>query len=216
MTGLLARERLFAALDRDDGRVTLVRAPAGAGKTALLTSWAARCADRVAGDASPVAVVPLTPAHGEPAAFSRAVHDAVAGAGGSPLVWLVPRPRRGGPALCLALDGVDVLAGRPSARLLAALARHPSLRLVLAGRTPSPLRPWLRAHGRLREIGAADLAFTEDEARQLLTAHGVALSSPDLADLVRLTGGTAAGLRLAATSSSARGTPATTRPATVA
>ncbi|NUT94113.1 MAG: hypothetical protein HOY78_19040, partial [Saccharothrix sp.] len=98
----------------------------------------------------------------------------------------------------------------------ATLARHPALRLVLAGRTPSPLRPWLAARGRLREIGAAELTFTADEAADLLKAHDVVLSSEDLAALLRRTGGAAVALRLAVTSLTARGTPVPHRPVTVA
>ncbi|MBB5958514.1 ATP/maltotriose-dependent transcriptional regulator MalT [Saccharothrix tamanrassetensis] len=227
LTGVLARERLFAVLDRVSGHgdrpapVALVHAPTGAGKTTLVSSWAARCADRAArGDrtAPLVVVIPLTERHGRPAALSEAVHDAVVAVDGSPLARLVPRPRRtAAPVspLCLVLDNADVLAGRPAARLLATLARHPSLRLVLAGRTPQPLRPWLRARGRSHEIDVADLAFTEDEAAELLRAHGVALSPEDLAVLRHRTSGLAAGLRLAATSLTGRGAPAA-RPTTVA
>ncbi|WP_433271108.1 AAA family ATPase [Actinosynnema sp. CS-041913] len=226
LTGVLARERLFAALDRVAGHggrpapVALVHAPTGAGKTALVASWAARCADRAAsgdGAAPLVVVIPLDDRHGEPAALSEAVHDAVVSADGSPLARLIPRPRRtAAPVspLCLVLDDADVLAGRPAARLLATLARHPSLRLVLVGRTPPPLRPWLRARGRLHEIGAEDLAFTEREAAELLRAHRVVLSPEDLAVLLRRTRGSAAGLRLAATSLTARGTPVVRQVAT--
>ncbi|MGM1061422.1 hypothetical protein [Saccharothrix sp. Mg75] len=219
LTGVLARERLFADLDRvvdhGDGPapVALVHAPTGAGKTTLVSSWAARCTDRAArGDrtAPLVVVVPLAERHGEPAALSEAVHDVLVAVDGSPLTRLVPRPRRSAAPvspLCLALDNTDVLAGRPAARLLPTLARHPSLRLVLVGRTPPPLRPWLRARGRSREIGAADLAFTADEAAQLLRAHHVAPSPEDLALLLHRTRGSAADLRLAVTSLTARGTP---------
>ncbi|MEU5692393.1 hypothetical protein [Actinosynnema sp. NPDC020468] len=218
MTGVLARERLFAVLDRvADNRsrtppVTLVHAPTGAGKTTLVVGWAARCADRAAaGDrAAPlVVVIPLRERHGEPAVLSAAVHDAVLSADGAPLARLLPRPRRSPELspLCLVLDNADALAGRPAARLLATLARHPPVRLVLVGRTPSPLRPWLRARGRLHEIGADDLAFTAGEVEDLLRAHGVTPVPEDLDVLVGRTGGAAAVVRLAATSLTARGTP---------
>jgi LuxR family maltose regulon positive regulatory protein len=78
---------------------------------------------------------------------------------------------------------------------------------VLAGRAAPPLRPWLKARSRLREVGGGALAFTADEAERLLRAHDVVLSDEDLAELVRRTRGLAARLRLAATSLTERGTP---------
>jgi len=58
----------------------------------------------------------------------------------------------------------------------------------------------LRLEGELSEIRTADLQFTQAEARELLTAAGVALPEPALAMLHERTEGWAAGLRLAALS----------------
>jgi len=58
----------------------------------------------------------------------------------------------------------------------------------------------LRLAGELAEIRAADLRFTEQETRELLTASGIALSEAGAALLHQRTEGWAAGLRLAALS----------------
>ncbi|MEO6089543.1 MAG: AAA family ATPase [Umezawaea sp.] len=206
---LIPRERLFALLDgavAAAGRpppVTLVQAPTGAGKSALLATW---CARRVGNPDTPGVVrVSLQSWHGHPAAL----YDAVCEALGPSDIGLVPRPRRSSvavPPVCLVLDNAHELTGRPAAYLVAMLARQAPLRLVLAGRS-APLRPWLRARGRLREIRAEDLAFTPAEAVELLRAHGVPLRTGDVDELLHRTRGFAAALRLAVTSVNDRGGP---------
>jgi LuxR family transcriptional regulator, maltose regulon positive regulatory protein len=77
----------------------------------------------------------------------------------------------------------------------------PELRFVLATRHDLRLGLHrLRLEGELSEIRTADLKFTQAEARELLTAAGVALPEPALAMLHERTEGWAAGLRLAALS----------------
>ena len=72
---------------------------------------------------------------------------------------------------------------------------------VVATRRDPPLRlHQLRLAGELAEIRAAQLRFTEDEARELLAAAGIALPGPVVAMLHQRTEGWAAGLRLAALS----------------
>ncbi|AWT41117.1 helix-turn-helix transcriptional regulator [Streptomyces actuosus] len=75
----------------------------------------------------------------------------------------------------------------------------PGLRLVLVTRT-EPLLPLhrYRAAGELTEIRDADLAFTPEEAVELLEAHGLRLPLAAADDLVDRTRGWAAGLRLCA------------------
>ena len=76
-----------------------------------------------------------------------------------------------------------------------------ALRLVLIGRREPPLRLHrLRLQGDLTEIRARDLRFTQDEALELVSGAGVALSDSAVADLLERTEGWAAGLRLAARS----------------
>ena len=77
----------------------------------------------------------------------------------------------------------------------------PELRFVLATRHDLRLGLHrLRLEGELTEIRAADLRFTQAEARELLAAAGVALPAPALAMLHERAEGWAAGLRLAALS----------------
>ena len=77
----------------------------------------------------------------------------------------------------------------------------PELRFVLATRHDLRLGLHrLRLEGELSEIRTADLQFTQAEARELLTAAGVALPEPALAMLHERAEGWAAGLRLAALS----------------
>ena len=77
----------------------------------------------------------------------------------------------------------------------------PELRFVLATRHDLRLGLHrLRLEGELSEIRTADLQFTRAEARELLTAAGVALPEPALAMLHERAEGWAAGLRLAALS----------------
>jgi LuxR family maltose regulon positive regulatory protein len=82
------------------------------------------------------------------------------------------------------------------------MLRHsaPRLRLVISTRVDPnlPQLPRLRLNGELVELRTADMAFTTDEAAELLDGHGVALSATDLALLKARTEGWAAGLRLAA------------------
>ena len=102
------RERLFACLDRGVERpLTLLAAPPGAGKTALLASWIA--AERPPG---PVAWLSLDPADGDRRRFWRAVFEALSRAGlGTRVASLAAHPE----------ERVDVLV----AALASALAeRH--------------------------------------------------------------------------------------------
>jgi LuxR family transcriptional regulator, maltose regulon positive regulatory protein len=84
------------------------------------------------------------------------------------------------------LADVEALLERP----------HPSLRLVLATRSDPPIRlQRLRLGDELLEIRAADLAFTADEARELL--QPLELAPADVETLWSRTEGWVAALRLA-------------------
>src|SRR6185295_19778789 len=70
------------------------------------------------------------------------------------------------------------------------------LRVVLATRSDPPMRlQRLRVAGHLAEVRASELAFTEPEASELLSAHD--LRHADIEALVYRTEGWAAALRLA-------------------
>ena len=201
--GLVERPRLrdlLAAGAR--GAVTLVAAPAGWGKTVLLSSWY-RTAD------ASVAWLSVEPGDTD-ADFWRYVAAALgAAAAGVPAPGEEPHEiflarladtlaRRPAP-LVLVLDDLHHLRG-PLAGL-DSLVRHTAgrLRLVIASRAdpPLPLHRW-RLSGDLTEIRADQLAFSLAEAAELLARQGLVLPADRLSDLHARAEGWPAGLRLAA------------------
>ncbi len=184
------RPRLARLLDEAVSRpVTLLRAPAGWGKTTLLATWR-----RTRQEADPDAPVPAwvsVEAGDDPDrlwSYLGAALRSVVDPAETPLPDRAPRP-----------DELEILAAALAARErsvvlivddlhritepaalagLEFLLRHSEqrLRLVAAGRSGPPLAVHrLRLAGELTEIGPDDLAFTGDEIADLLTAHGVAV-----------------------------------------
>ena len=196
--------------------VVLVAAPAGYGKTTVITQWAA--SDR----AGTVAWLTLTPADNEPirlwmdltAALERAgcavnINDMGSIPPSSPtiLATVVPRVAEALAAhpqpLTVVLDDCHVLRAANCSdqldRLVELLPAH--THLVLISRSDPILRLGrLRVQGRLTDIRAHDLAFDADEVEAVLLAAGVALSKPELSELVRHTEGWPAAVYLAALS----------------
>ena len=216
----VARQRLFALLDDGtQGPMTLLAAPAGYGKTLLLTAWATGA--RSGGPPGPVAWVRVGPGDDHPPRFWAHVLAALDGAGvvrpDGLLAGLNPQLEIGdgfmrafvgglseldGPVV-LILDDLHEATGQAVVGQLRFLLRHapPQLRLVVATRADPPLALHrLRVAGQLSEIREAELAFTLEETRRLLEDHGVVLSAGELETLRRRTEGWAAGLRLAALS----------------
>jgi len=104
------------------------------------------------------------------------------------------------PGLVLALDQVDLLTGHPGGELLRALARDlpPGIALALAGRGGPPIAlARLRAAGLLCELGAAELALSEEEGLELLRSAAPELEPGPGAELYRRSEGLAAALALA-------------------
>jgi LuxR family transcriptional regulator, maltose regulon positive regulatory protein len=206
---------LLALLDRAArGRVTIISAPAGSGKSSLLRAWAGRLSrpDRLA-------VVPVRRDQRDAQDFWLALLDAVrraasTAAGAEPSA----APRFSASAMAdrilsdlAAADGeimlvIDDLHELNSPETLVELSRllanlPPQAHAVLTTRRDLPLRlHQLRLTGELAEIRAADLRFTKREAGKLLAASGIGLSEAGVAELHRRTEGWAAGLRLAALS----------------
>jgi LuxR family maltose regulon positive regulatory protein len=217
--GMVARPRLFALLDAGVERpVTLVAAPAGSGKTMLLTSWVSAVSPP-----GPVAWLSLDPGDNDPVRFWTYVLAALCRSGAVPtdsgLRALLPSPHGDDALLPLLLHGLDEL---PSPVVLVLddvhelteprvlhgielLVRHapPQLRLVLSTRADPPLPLHrLLVSGRLAQLRAADLAFNVAEVAELLSEYDYRsrLSDDDVAALQARTEGWAAGLRLAAVS----------------
>ena len=212
--GVVSRPGLIGLLARA-GRVTVVSAPAGSGKTLLLRSWVGE--PDLAGRA---AWVPVQGEDRDPQRFWLSVLDALRDTvPGSKLV----RPLTAAPDLdgwtvverlltdlggledrvWLVIDDVHEL--RPAealSQLELLVLRAPAwLRFVLVTRHDLRLGLHrLRLEGELTEIRAANLRFTLEEAQALFEASGIPLSSSALGSLYDRTEGWAAGLRLAALS----------------
>jgi LuxR family transcriptional regulator, maltose regulon positive regulatory protein len=216
---VVARPRLFALLDAGVERpVTLVAAPAGAGKTMLLTSWMSAVSPP-----GPVAWLSLDHGDNDPVRFWTYVLAALCRSGALPadsrLQTLMPSPQGDDALLPMLLHGLEELASPVVLVLddvhelteprvlhgIELLVRHapPQLRLVLSTRADPPLPLHrLLVSGRLTQLRAADLAFTVAEVAELLAEYDYRseLSDDDMAVLQARTEGWAAGLRLAAVS----------------
>jgi LuxR family maltose regulon positive regulatory protein len=211
---LVPRARLLHRLsEATSGPLTVVRGPAGSGKTTLVASWVAH--DLPAG---PVAWLTLDERDNHPVLFWTGVVEALrrhgvdlpAGIGpslhsdgvdGSFLRRLGRGLGHASQTVVLVLDqleavtNVEILRGLDDVRTRAA----PELRLVLSTRR-EPSGPFRRdvLRGGFDEIGPAELAFGYDEARQLLAQHDVELPDPTLEAVQRHVEGRAAGLLLCA------------------
>jgi LuxR family maltose regulon positive regulatory protein len=129
---------------------------------------------------------------------------AAAGDGGLPPALVQALGELASPVV-LVLDDVHELTDPRVLRGLELLVRHtpPRLRLVLVTRADPPLPLHrLLVSGQLRQLRAADLAFSVAEVAELLDGYDfrARLSDADLAVLQARTEGWAAGLRLAAVS----------------
>ena len=221
--GLIRRPRLLEHLDRGvAGPLTLVSAPAGTGKTLLVSAWARRARAR-----GPVAWVTLDTGDQSRTRFWGSVSE---GLGRCGVVVRLPvdqadpadraDPAQGG-SLCvdavvsavaqrarldhgqpvvLIVDCESDLSAAVAEDLECLIRRSAGLvRLVVATRV-DPLLPLhrYRLAGTVVEVRMADLAFTVDEARELMRRSGVELSEAALQAIVARTGGWGAGLRFAA------------------
>jgi LuxR family maltose regulon positive regulatory protein len=219
---LVARDRLVERLHAGPPpRLLLVAAPAGFGKTTVLSQWlgaADRTADRP--DAPRVAWLSLDAGDDDPRRFLThlvaAVRVAAPEAGAQAaalldagttlpvdevLVSLVnDLARLGGPTV-LALDDYHLVRDPTVHAAVAALldALPPQVTIAIATRADPPLPlARLRARGELHEVRAADLRFTADEADAFLNgAMGLGLEPAHVAAFEERTEGWAAGLQLA-------------------
>ena len=216
--GLVARPRLFELLDSTaGGRVALISAPAGSGKTMLLASWL-----QSARPDAPVAWVGIDPGESDATRFWSAVLESLRASGAVPsrngLSTLAPAPlgQQGEfvgrllegleqleRELLLVLDDVHELRSDTALQGVDELLRRTPANVrvfLLSRRDPKIALHRLRLAGDLVEIRSADLAFSGAEAGELLAGAGVALDGDDLTRLHERTEGWAAGLRLAAMS----------------
>ena len=219
--GFASRQRLVELLDGGlTGMLTLVCAPAGFGKTALLADWCRR-------RQQPVGWLSLDTGDNDPARFWRHVAAAVdrvrpgVAESVAPLLGSLAQASSEGVVtqlinelaaepgqVLLVLDDYHVIDAPAVHASVEFLLQHspPGLAVVMASRAdpPLPLARW-RARGQLAELRVAGLRFTAEEAAGLLRAAvgpdvGARLGDDAAAALAVRTDGWAAGLQLAALS----------------
>jgi len=220
--GLVARPRLSDRLGREVPPLVLVSAPAGFGKTTLLTEWLAAART----DGTLVAWLSLDQRDDDPTTFwtylVSALRTAVPEIGAEALA-LLQSPESSTDAvlatllnelqavpeeLVLVLDDYHVIeAGDVHGGVAFLLDHLPSqIHLVIATRVDPPLPlARLRARGELVEVRAADLRFGPDEAATYLgDVMGLTLTTGQVAALEGRTEGWIAALQLAALSMQGR------------
>ena len=214
---LVPRARLARQLDAaGSSRLTVVSAPAGFGKTTLVSDWLRRSGSRAAwvsldgGDNEPVrfwsyliaaldtlrpglldATLPLLRAP-QPPPIDVIVPEVLNAFTGSP------------DRLVLVLDDYHAIENPAIHEAVASLVSNapPGLRLLIVSRQEPPLPlALLRARRQLTELHAGDLRFTAEETETFLNqVMGLGLSTSDVATLESRIEGWAAALQLAALS----------------
>jgi LuxR family maltose regulon positive regulatory protein len=198
----------------------LISAPAGFGKTTLVSEWVAGCK-------RPVAWLSLDKGDNDPTRFLAylvaALQTIAANIGAGALAVLQsPQPPSTESILTtllneiaaipddfiLVLDDYHVIDSKPVDQALTFLLEHqpPQMHQVIATREDPPLPlPRLRARGQLIELRAADLRFTPAEAADFLNqVMSLNISMEDITALETRTEGWIAGLQLAALSMQGR------------
>ena len=225
---LVPRPRLIQRLDegRSSGhRLTLISAPAGFGKTALVTEWLQhlRSASTQGRDVCACAWLSLDDDDNDPRRFFTYLVAALEGirpdvGANSRALLQSPQPPPLKAALTLLINSLATIAANfvlvlDDYHVIAQQAIHdaltfllenqpPQMHLVIASRVDPPLPlPRLRTRSQLTELRATDLRFTPDEAAAFLNqAMGLNLSAEDVEVLEARTEGWIAGLQMAALS----------------
>src|SRR5215203_4622613 len=215
--GVVHRPRLIERLNEGlHRRLTLICAPAGFGKTTLLSEWLSGCQQ-------PAAWLSLDEGDNDPTRFlaylvaalqtiAADIGEGVLGSLQSPqppptesiLTALLNEITTVPDDFVLVLDDYHVTDAEPVNNALTFLIDHlpPQMHLVIATREDPPLPlARLRVRGQLTELRAADLRFTLTEAAEFLEGvMSLDLSEEDIAALGERTEGWIAGLQLAALS----------------
>jgi LuxR family maltose regulon positive regulatory protein len=216
-------ERLNAGLYR---KLTLISAPAGFGKTTLLSEWVYRGGEGT--PPLPVAWVSLDEGDNDLTRFlayliaalqtiEASIGQGALGTLQSPqpppmeefLTALINQINAIPDHFVLVLDDYHLIKAQPVHNALTFLLDYlpPQMHLVIASRADPPLPlARLRGRGQLIELRLADLRFTPDEAAAFLNqVMGLDLSANDVAALASRTEGWIAGLQMAAVSMQGQG-----------
>lgn len=224
--GLVERPRLIARLDeglRLGHRLTLISAPAGFGKTTLLSAWVAGLERPVAwlsfdeSDSDPrrtstylvAALRTLPGAQHLPAPIGESFLNTVSAQFDARSGTLLIGEMLGSlinemaalPPFALVLDDYHLLENPYIHEGMSFVLDHlpPSAHLVIVSRAEPPLPiARLRARGQLTELNVDDLRFTPEEAATFLQqVAGLGLTAEDVARLESRTEGWIAGLQMA-------------------
>jgi ATP/maltotriose-dependent transcriptional regulator MalT len=209
---IIERPRLIARLEEGGGsRVAIFAAPAGYGKTTLARQWSQRQvgpvawyrATRASGDIALLAVqldellasiAPDLPREPRKVASIASVNPSPKPLGRAILRTFEPLTQD----LLLVVDEWELAGTEEAERLLSMLVDGLDVRFVITTRTrPDWFTPRLEVYGEGLEIGMDELAMTDEEAAEVLTASGAVSGR---ARLMRTAGGWPAVLGLAAMS----------------
>ena len=218
---LVPRRRLVERLNGGiQGKMSLISAPAGYGKTTLAAEWLRETRRAVAW-------LSLDDADNDPVRFLGYFLKALQGIdekAGVETQSLFQSPQPPSPEalvavllnelneistpFVVALDDYQLIQTLSIHQLLNAIVEHQpaQMHLVLITREDPPFAlPRLRARGQVTEIRQADLRFSAAECAEFLEkVAGLEISKSDIAALERRTEGWAAGLQLAALSMQGR------------
>jgi LuxR family maltose regulon positive regulatory protein len=214
---VVSRPRLIERLNEGlHHNLTFISAPAGFGKTTLVSAW-------IEGIERPTAWLSLDEGENDPIRFLTylvAAVQTIAATFGAGVLRALQSPQPPPPEallvallndlttikdpFVLVLDDYHVIDTQPVDQALTYLVEHMPLQmhLVITTREDPPLPlARLRARGQLTEVRATDLRFTPAEAAAFLTqVMGLTLSAADIAALEQRTEGWIAGLQFAALS----------------
>ncbi|RUT29685.1 LuxR family transcriptional regulator [Paenibacillus zeisoli] len=215
---LVARSRLTERLNQGlPGKLTLISASTGFGKTTLVSHWLTSCERQVAW-------LSLDEADNDSTRFMTYLFAALQSVGASSMeegligLFKSPQPPPIESILAaliqgittisdpfvLVLDDYHVIHDRQIDHALGYLIEHmpPQMHIVMATRTDPRLSlARLRARGQLTELRAADLRFNSSETTEFLSREtGLSLTAEHISALETRTEGWAAGLQLAAIS----------------
>jgi LuxR family transcriptional regulator, maltose regulon positive regulatory protein len=222
--GLVSRRHLLNKLGQGAQRaLTLISAPAGYGKTTLLSEWIATLQKAGSSPSWAVCWISLDPGDNDPIRFltylTTALEKAHPGVGvetqsvirsseslhtSTPLSMLINELQGLSQSILLALDDYQFISNPVIHDGITFLLEHLpiNVHVVIATRSDPPLPIALfRGRNQLTEIRANDLRFMPDEAAELLNkVFNLALTPEQMAILENRTEGWVAGLQMAAIS----------------